>query len=107
MAPSRRKGDAKGSGKGDGRKSSTPAPPESIASLVVAPVSSQRLESQRLEDVAPEAVRQPSVPFTVVCVGASAGGRGAFTQLCEAMATNTRMALLLVSHPSRSPGRSP
>src|SRR5262245_55166589 len=102
MAPSRRKGDAKGSGKGDGRKSSTPAPPESIASLVVAPVSSQRLESQRLEDVAPEAVRQPSLPFTVVCVGASARGLEAFTQLLEAMPTNTGMAFVLVSHLSPS-----
>jgi two-component system CheB/CheR fusion protein len=58
--------------------------------------------SQRLEDVAPEAVRPPSLPFPVVCVGASAGGLEAFTQLLEAMPTNTGMAFVLVSHLSPS-----
>ncbi|HEV2672177.1 MAG TPA: chemotaxis protein CheB [Gemmatimonadales bacterium] len=91
MAPLRRRGD----GKGDKRKADVA--PAAIV-LPTPPVGT----SQRLEDVAPEAVRQPSLPFPVVCVGASAGGLEAFTQLLEAMPTDTGMAFVLVSHLSPS-----
>src|SRR6266576_825164 len=91
MAPSRRKGD----GKSDGRKADAPR-----AAIVTrtSPVATSR----RFEDVAPEAVREPSLPFPVVCVGASAGGLEAFTHLLEAMPTDTGMAFVLVSHLSPS-----
>ena len=95
MAPSGRKGDGKVDGKGNRRKSDAPIAPIVAPGFPVAP-------SQRLEDVAPEAVRQPSLLFPVVCVGASAGGLEAFTQLLEAMPTDTGMAFVLVSHLSPS-----
>ena len=96
MASARRKGDAKGSAKGDGR-TSTPVPREPIAPPAGAPTP-----SQPFENVAPDGLRQPSLPFPVVCVGASAGGLEAFTQLLEATPTNTGMAFVLVSHLSPS-----
>src|SRR5216110_1051200 len=91
MAPSRRKGD----GKRDGRKADAPR-----AAIVTR--TSSVATSRRFEDVAPEAVREPSLPFPVVCVGASAGGLEAFTHLLEAMPTDTGMAFVLVSHLSPS-----
>src|SRR5258707_12108658 len=45
---------------------------------------------------------QPALPFPVVCVGASAGGLEAFTQLLSALPTDTGMAFVLVSHLSPS-----
>jgi two-component system CheB/CheR fusion protein len=50
------------------------------------------------QDVLP----QPALPFPVVCVGASAGGLEAFTQLLSALPTDTGMAFVLVSHLSPS-----
>ena len=97
MASQRRKGNAKGSAKGDGR-TSTPGPREPIAPPAGAPTP----PSQPFENVALDGLRQPSLPFPVVCVGASAGGLEAFTQLLEAMPTNTGMAFVLVSHLSPS-----
>src|SRR5213083_2516451 len=91
MAPSRRKGD----GKRDGRKADAPR-------AVIVTRTSPVATSRRFEDVAPEAVREPSLPFPVVCVGASAGGLEAFTHLLEAMPTDTGMAFVLVSHLSPS-----
>jgi len=49
-----------------------------------------------------DAVPQPALPFPVVCVGASAGGLEAFTQLLSALPTDTGMAFVLVSHLSPS-----
>src|SRR5438874_12556485 len=40
----------------------------------------------------------PALSFPVVCVGASAGGLEAFTQLLSALPTDTGMAFVLVSH---------
>src|SRR5437762_7379902 len=91
MAPSRRRGD----GKRDGRKADAPR-----AAIVTR--TSSVATSRRFEDVAPEAVREPSLPFPVVCVGASAGGLEAFTQLLKAVPTDTGMAFVLVSHLSPS-----
>ena len=45
---------------------------------------------------------QPALPFPVVCVGASAGGLEAFTQLLGALPTDTGMAFVLVTHLSPS-----
>ncbi|HWC73148.1 MAG TPA: chemotaxis protein CheB [Gemmatimonadales bacterium] len=96
MAPSRRKGDGKGDGKGNDRKvKSTAGDPPASPTIAT-------LTGPHLEDVAPEAIPQPSLPFPVVCVGASAGGLEAFTQLLEAMPTDTGMAFVLVSHLSPS-----
>jgi len=94
MTPSRRKSDGKGDGKGDGRKVASHS-----AALAPAPPPPM---SQRFDDVAPEPIRQPSLPFPVVCVGASAGGLEAFTQLLEAMPIDTGMAFVFVSHLSPS-----
>jgi len=91
MAPSRRKGD----GKSDGRKADA-------ARAAIVTRTSPVATSRRFEDVAPEAVREPSLPFPVVCVGASAGGLEAFTHLLEAMPMDTGMAFVLVSHLSPS-----
>src|SRR5256885_8971611 len=41
---------------------------------------------------------EPALSFPVVCVGASAGGLEAFTQLLSALPTDTGMAFVLVSH---------
>src|SRR6266550_783534 len=49
-----------------------------------------------------DAVPQPALAFPVVCVGASAGGLEAFTQLLSALPTDTGMAFVLVSHLSPS-----
>ena len=54
------------------------------------------------ESTSQEAVPQPALPFPVVCVGASAGGLEAFTQLLNAVPTDTGMAFVLVSHLSPS-----
>src|SRR5436309_12836777 len=91
MSPSRRKGD----GKSDRPKADAPR-------AAVVTRTSPVATSRRFEDVAPEAVREPSLPFPVVCVGASAGGLEAFTHLLEAMPTDTGMAFVLVSHLSPS-----
>jgi two-component system CheB/CheR fusion protein len=50
------------------------------------------------QDVLP----QPALPFPVVCIGASAGGLEAFTQLLSTVPTDTGMAFVLVSHLSPS-----
>src|SRR5258707_9348671 len=49
-----------------------------------------------------EPAPQPALPFPVVCVGASAGGLEAFSQLLGALPTDTGMAFVLVSHLSPS-----
>src|SRR2546430_14988937 len=49
-----------------------------------------------------DAVPQSALPFPVVCIGASAGGLEAFTQLLSALPTDTGMAFVLVSHLSPS-----
>src|SRR5947208_763747 len=54
------------------------------------------------ESTGQELVPQPALPFPVVCVGASAGGLEAFTQLLKAVPTDTGMAFVLVSHLSPS-----
>src|SRR5438105_1622738 len=54
------------------------------------------------ESTSQEAVPQPALPFPVVCVGASAGGLEAFTQLLKAVPIDTGMAFVLVSHLSPS-----
>lgn len=40
----------------------------------------------------------PSLPFTIVGIGASAGGLDAFTQLLNALSVDTGMAFVLVQH---------
>ena len=82
MAPSRRKGSKVGGGP-------EPTPPPSSA-------------PPELDDVAPETNAAPALSFPVVCVGASAGGLEAFTQLLEALPNDTGMAFVLVSHLSPS-----
>ena len=62
--------------------------------------SSSRPPTEPIEDTAPELA--PALPFPVVCIGASAGGLEAFTQLLEALPTDTGMAFVLVSHLSPS-----
>src|SRR6266540_2923017 len=49
-----------------------------------------------------DALAQSALPFPVVCIGASAGGLEAFTQLLSALPTDTGMAFVLVSHLSPS-----
>src|SRR2546428_9717655 len=46
----------------------------------------------------PELHPQPALSFPVVCVGASAGGLEAFTQLLSTVPTDTGMAFVLVTH---------
>src|SRR2546421_3538889 len=46
----------------------------------------------------PDPPPPPALSFPVVCVGASAGGLEAFTQLLSALPTDTGMAFVLVSH---------
>src|SRR5947208_11104396 len=46
----------------------------------------------------PELHPQPALSFPVVCVGASAGGLEAFTQLLSTLPTDTGMAFVLVTH---------
>ena len=41
---------------------------------------------------------EPALSFPVVCVGASAGGLEAFTQLLSTLPTDTGMAFVLVTH---------
>src|ERR1041385_7830870 len=82
--PSRRKRDG---GRGPKRPS---RPPE----------SPPRPRPKPREDRAREPA--PPQPFPVVCIGASAGGLEAFTQLLEALPTDTGMAFVLVSHLSPS-----
>src|SRR3989440_3531813 len=53
-------------------------------------------------DIAVEPSKLPSLAFPVVCVGASAGGLEAFTQLLSALSPDTGMAFVLVSHLSPS-----
>ncbi len=62
------------------------------------PAASLDAEPETVQDVVP----QPALPFPVVCVGASAGGLEAFTQLLSALPTDTGMAFVLVSHLSPS-----
>src|SRR6267154_523484 len=62
------------------------------------PAASFDVELETVPDVVP----QPALPFPVVCVGASAGGLEAFTQLLSALPTDTGMAFVLVSHLSPS-----
>src|SRR5881296_571415 len=89
------------SGGGGGRKrtgrSSSPPPPTLPPSAP--PLSFADFSSA--EDTAPDQ-RQPSLSFPVVCVGASAGGLEAFTQLLAATPADTGMAFVLVSHLSPS-----
>ncbi len=54
------------------------------------------------ESAGTDALSQSALPFPVVCIGASAGGLEAFTQLLGALPTDTGMAFVLVSHLSPS-----
>jgi len=56
----------------------------------------------RVDDAAPEPVNAPALPYPVACIGASAGGLEAFTQLLAALPNDTGMAFVLVSHLSPS-----
>jgi len=56
----------------------------------------------QLETLGGDGVPQPALPFPVACVGASAGGLEAFTQLLSTVPTDTGMAFVLVSHLSPS-----
>src|SRR5207247_9762939 len=62
------------------------------------PAASFDAEPETVQEPAP----QPALSFPVVCVGASAGGLEAFTQLLSALPTDTGMAFVLVSHLSPS-----
>jgi len=64
--------------------------------------SAPRPASERGDDGAAERVQQPTLPFPVVCIGASAGGLEAFTQFLNALPTDSGMAFVLVSHLSPS-----
>src|SRR4051812_25110157 len=89
MAPSRRKRDRRSSRASHGSAVDVSSPPPSPA-------------SQRLDDIAPESAQQPALPFPIVCIGASAGGLEAFTQLLAGLPTDSGMAFVLVSHLSPS-----
>src|SRR6266480_434231 len=54
------------------------------------------------EHASTDVLSQSALPFPVVCIGASAGGLEAFTQLLGALPTDTGMAFVLVSHLSPS-----
>src|SRR5881396_1702834 len=54
------------------------------------------------ESAGTDALSQSALPFPVVCIGASAGGLEAFTQLLSALPMDTGMAFVLVSHLSPS-----
>src|SRR5712691_3516538 len=82
MAPSRRSG--------EGRRHSA-ARPDTPAPAAAAPTEDDGSDHS-----------QPALPFPVVCVGASAGGLEAFTQLLGALPTDTGMAFVLVTHLSPS-----
>src|SRR5216110_974633 len=82
MAPARRSS-------GEGRRNSA-AHPDTSAPAVASPQDDGSDHSQ------------PALPFPVVCVGASAGGLEAFTQLLGALPTDTGMAFVLVTHLSPS-----
>src|SRR5204863_4710881 len=82
MAPARRSS-------GEGRRNSA-AHPDTSAPAVASPQDDGSDHSQ------------PALPFPVVCVGASAGGLVAFTQLLKAVPTDTGMPFVLVSHLSPS-----
>src|SRR5204863_7873153 len=82
MAPARRSS-------GEGRRNSA-AHPDTSAPAVASPQDDGSDHSQ------------PALPFPVVCVGASAGGLEAFNQLLDALAPDTGMAFVLVSHLSPS-----
>src|SRR6267378_418341 len=56
----------------------------------------------QLETLGGDGVPQPALPFPVACVGASAGGLEAFTQLLSTVPADTGMAFVLVSHLSPS-----
>ena len=88
MAPSRKK---------DGRRLRSP----SRESVALASDGTAASDAPTV-DVAPDATPQPALPFPVVCVGASAGGLEAFNQLLDALAPDTGMAFVLVSHLSPS-----
>src|SRR4051812_45697606 len=97
MTPSRKKGGGDGRkdrrGQGGRQDEAEQDPQES---------SRPDLATLPLEDVAPDTLQAPALPFPVVCVGASAGGLDAFTQLLEALPVDTGMAFVLVSHLSPS-----
>ena len=109
MTPSRGKNDG---GRGRGRKASDTSEQAdgglsaSLGADSTTPsfsrTSTTSRVTHRLVDVAPEPVKAPALPFPVVCIGASAGGLEAFTQLLEALPTDTGMAFVLVSHLSPS-----
>ena len=54
------------------------------------------------ESAGTDVLSHSALPFPVVCIGASAGGLEAFTQLLSALPTDTGMAFVLVSHLSPS-----
>src|SRR5882724_3712125 len=56
----------------------------------------------QLASLGGDGVPLPALSFPVVCVGATAGGLEAFTQLLSALPTDTGMAFVLVSHLSPS-----
>src|SRR5712691_7336268 len=82
MAPSRRSG--------EGRRHSA-ARPDTPAPAAAPPTEDDGSDHS-----------QPALSFPVVCVGASAGGLEAFTQLLGALPTDTGMAFVLVTHLSPS-----
>src|SRR5690348_16790340 len=82
MAPSRR---------GEGRRRSAARPDTPFPAAAAPPVEDDGSDHS-----------QPALPFPVVCVGASAGGLEAFTQLLGALPTDTGMAFVLVTHLSPS-----
>ena len=102
MTPSRGKSDGgrgQGRGRTRGRGRGRDAPETSEQEEAGSTTSQSTL---RLEDLAPDTLKGPALSFPVVCIGASAGGLEAFTQLLEALPTDTGMAYVLVSHLSPS-----
>src|SRR5205823_7468558 len=75
---------------------------KSGGSPLSSPAAAKAPAAAEFDDVAVEQSRLAALPFPVVCVGASAGGLEAFTQLLNALPSDTGMAFVLVSHLSPS-----
>ena len=103
MTPSRGKNEG-GRGRGRGRNASKTSEQEEAGSTQpsFSPSSTTSQSLLRLDDVALDTLKAPALPFPVACIGASAGGLEAFTQLLEALPTDTGMAYVFVSHLSPS-----
>ncbi|WP_269684850.1 CheR family methyltransferase [Flavobacterium lacustre] len=73
-------------------------PPKKIASILTETTENELVYNSKPEDILQKNENEPSNSFTIVAIGASAGGLEAITQLLQNLSPTTGMAFIYVQH---------